>query len=262
MKERIQKIIARAGLASRREADAWVRDGLVTINGRPAVLGDKADAEKDAIKVSGKLLKSKSGGGAKGQNAIYFFYKPAGVISMLNEDRSGRATLREFFDKVPERLFPVGRLGFNQEGLVILTNDGDFSEALLKRKTLLRTFHVKTSDVPDSSTLEKLRRSARMEKVRISPVSAEVIRRFARNAIVEWTAQGPSTMDVKLFFEHRGVRVEKVALMSIGLRDADKGGVAAIISVDGLQPGQWRKLAPKQADALRAIVSPTRVVAS
>lgn len=255
MKERVQKIIAQAGLASRREADAWVRDGLVTINGKVAVLGDRAEAGKDAIKVSGKLLKTPTAEARKTQRAIYLFYKPSGVISMLAEDRSGRPTLREFFEHSKERLFPVGRLGFQQEGLLLLTNDGDLAQAMVKRKNLIRTFHVKTSDVPDATTLARLKRGARMDQMRISPLDAEVLQKFSRNALIAWTAQGPSNMDVKLFFEHRGVRVEKVTLFALAHRrgEGGKGPVAELISVEGLRPGQFRKLSADQVHQLQAI---------
>lgn len=226
--ERIQKIIARAGLASRREADEWVSQGLVTVNGKIAKLGDKADASKDAIKVNGKLLH------AIEEPAYYLFNKPWGVICMVQQDRSGRDTLADFIDRIPERVFPIGRLGFTQEGLVILTNDGDFSEYMLKKADVTRTFHVKTSDLPEPAALDRLARPARMEGMHMVPTSVKVLKRYARNALIEWTAKGPSSMDVKLFFEHRSVRVEKVVLAAIDH-----------LSILGIPRGRWTKLAAK-----------------
>src|SRR4051812_35258736 len=109
--ERVQKILAQAGIASRRKAEEMITDGLVTINGKLAKLGDKADLTADAIKVKGKLLRSN----AKEAHVYYAFYKPRGVISMM-ADPEGRPTLAEYLGKVHARVFPVGRLDFMSEG--------------------------------------------------------------------------------------------------------------------------------------------------
>src|SRR3954464_4173740 len=121
MQERIQKILAQAGVASRRKAEELIVEGVVTVNGKPAKLGDKAEWGKDAIKVRGKLLLTK-------ESPIYLaFNKPKGVISSLS-DPEGRATLSEFLRPIKERIYPIGRLDFNSEGLILLTNDGEFAE--------------------------------------------------------------------------------------------------------------------------------------
>src|SRR5947209_7120382 len=116
--ERVQKVLAQAGIASRRKAEELISQGLVTINGKLAKLGDKAEFGKDAIKVKGKLLNSQA------EPLIYLaFNKPKGVISTLT-DPEGRSTLTDFLGKIKARVFPVGRLDFNSDGLLILTNDG------------------------------------------------------------------------------------------------------------------------------------------
>src|SRR4051794_31045073 len=109
--ERVQKILAQAGIASRRKAEELIEEGLVTINGKLAKLGDKAEMGKDAIKVKGKLL-------LQTESPVYLaLHKPKGVISML-ADPDGRATLSEFLRNVKGRVFPIGRLDFNSDGLI------------------------------------------------------------------------------------------------------------------------------------------------
>ncbi|HWO42109.1 MAG TPA: S4 domain-containing protein, partial [Candidatus Eisenbacteria bacterium] len=124
--ERLQKLIARAGLASRREAERWILEGRVSINGRVVTtLGAKADPATDSIKVDGKRLKLP-------QRFLYFaFHKPAGVITTLR-DPEGRPDLSSFLVQLGERrrVFPVGRLDFNSSGLLLLTNDGELARRL------------------------------------------------------------------------------------------------------------------------------------
>lgn len=126
MEERLQKLIARAGVASRRHAEELIRAGRVTVNGQVVTqLGSKADAERDHVKVNGKLLRFP-------EAKIYVaLYKPSGCVATMS-DPEGRPTLAEHLRGVPGRVFPVGRLGYHAEGLVLLTNDGALANRLLK----------------------------------------------------------------------------------------------------------------------------------
>src|SRR5439155_11767579 len=121
MLERLQKIIAHAGVASRREAEQMIREGRVTVNGHVVTeLGTKADAGRDHVKVDGKLV-------AKAEPHRYILlYKPKGVMTTV-EDPEGRRTVIDLIRGVRERIYPVGRLDFQSEGLVLLTNDGDLA---------------------------------------------------------------------------------------------------------------------------------------
>ena len=123
--ERLQKILAHAGIASRRKAEELIEQGLVTVNGKVAKLGDKADLTQDHVKVEGKLIH-------KMEEPIYLaFYKPKGVISMM-ADPENRPTLADYLNKVKARVFPIGRLDYNSEGILLLTNDGDLAEKIQK----------------------------------------------------------------------------------------------------------------------------------
>ena len=153
MLERLQKIIARAGIASRRHAEEYITSGLVTVNGQTITeLGSKADASRDHIKVSGKLLRPAS-------TLVYLLLnKPAEVVSTMS-DPEGRPSLRDFLHGIPERVFPVGRLEYHSTGLVLLTNDGDLANRVLQSNVLRQTYHLKLKTLLTFAEIETLARS-------------------------------------------------------------------------------------------------------
>lgn len=162
MEERLQKIIARAGIASRRRAEEMISSGLVTVNGRVVTeLGTKADATRDHIKVSGKLLRPEA------ERVYLLLHKPPEVVSTMS-DPEGRRSLHEFLHGVPERVFPVGRLEYHAAGLVLLTNDGDLANRILQAHYLPQTYHLKLKSLLTFEEIENLGRStgARISRLR------------------------------------------------------------------------------------------------
>ncbi len=155
MLERLQKIIARAGIASRRHAEEFITSGLVTVNGQTVTeLGSKADASRDHIKVSGKLLRP-----ASASNLVYLILnKPPEVVSTMS-DPEGRPSLRDFLHGVPERVFPVGRLEYHSTGLVLLTNDGDLANRILQSNDLRQTYQLKLKTLLTFAEIENLSRA-------------------------------------------------------------------------------------------------------
>jgi 23S rRNA pseudouridine2605 synthase len=153
MLERLQKIIARAGIASRRHAEEFITSGLVTVNGQTVTeLGSKADASRDHIKVSGKLLRPAS-------NLVYLLLnKPPEVVSTMS-DPEGRPSLRDFLHGVSERVFPVGRLEYHSTGLVLLTNDGDLANRILQSNDLRQTYQLKLKTLLTFAEIESLSRA-------------------------------------------------------------------------------------------------------
>jgi 23S rRNA pseudouridine2605 synthase len=162
MLERLQKIIARAGIASRRRAEELITSGLVTVNGQTvSELGSKADASRDHIKVSGKLLRPAT-------DRVYLLLnKPQEVVSTLS-DPEGRPTLRDFLHGISERVFPVGRLEYHSTGVVLLTNDGDLANRILQSNNLRQTYHLKLKTLLTFSEIETLSRAtgARISRLR------------------------------------------------------------------------------------------------
>lgn len=162
MEERLQKIIARAGIASRRHAEEMMASGLVTVNGRIVTeLGTKADQSRDHIKVAGKLLRPDS------ERVYLLLHKPPEVVSTLS-DPEGRRSLRDLLHGISERVFPVGRLEYHSSGLVFLTNDGDLANRILKARNLPQVYQLKLKSLLTFEEIETLSRTtgARISRVR------------------------------------------------------------------------------------------------
>ena len=157
MNERLQKIIARAGIVSRRRAESLILEGAVTVNGRVVrELGTRADPARDHIKVNGKLIRPEP-------LEYYMINKPRGVLSSVS-DPEGR---RVITDLVPSsaRLYPAGRLDYNSEGLIILTNDGELARSITRAGKLAKVYQIKVQGVPDDEKLERLRKGVRIDGV-------------------------------------------------------------------------------------------------
>src|SRR5438094_9385754 len=151
MEERLQKIIAAAGLTSRRKAERLIVEGRVRVNGKLVEeLGSKADPERDHIKVDGKLLRPLRG------HVYLLLNKPPGYVSTVS-DPQGRRTVVSLLHGVKERVYPVGRLDYHSSGLLLLTNDGDLANLLMSRASAVpRTYHVKLEGRPELRALAKL----------------------------------------------------------------------------------------------------------
>jgi len=153
MLERLQKIIARAGVASRRHAEELITSGLVTVNGQTITeLGSKADASRDHIKVSGKLLRPPS------ERVYLLLHKPAEVVATMS-DPEGRTSLRDLLRAAPARVFPVGRLEYHSSGAVFLTNDGELANRILRSHRLAQTYELKLKSLLTFAEIETLSRS-------------------------------------------------------------------------------------------------------
>jgi 23S rRNA pseudouridine2605 synthase len=230
--ERVQKILAQAGITSRRKAEELILEGSVTINGQPAKLGDKAEWGKDAIKVNGKLL-------TRPEEPIYVaFHKPRSVISMM-EDPEGRPTLADYLSKIKSRLFPIGRLDFNSEGLILLTNDGGFGELVQRRDDIPRVYEVKVKGRPTEEMLDRIRRGAKVGGRFIKPHSVLVAETLTQKVKIEVVLMGAGALDLKALFEERGFLVDRVVRIAIGH-----------LSIVGIAPGEFKILKTSQIEAL------------
>ena len=159
MEERLQKIIARAGIASRRHAEELIASGFVTVNGQVVTeLGTKADESRDHIKVNGKLLR------AQAARVYLILHKPPEVVATMS-DPEGRRSLRDFLHSVRERVFPVGRLEYHASGLILLTNDGELANLILQSHHLPQTYHIKIKSL---LTFEEMGELSRAIGVRIA----------------------------------------------------------------------------------------------
>lgn len=234
MEQRIQKILAQMGVASRRKAEGLIEEGRVTVNGKIATIGMKADPAKDHIKVDGKLL-------TKPEPKIYLmFNKPTGVVTSLF-DPEGRPTVKDFLKGIKYRVFPVGRLDYNSEGLLLITNDGDFAYSILHpSKRIPKTYVVKVKGTIDEITMDKLREGIRLEDGLTAPAKVKKIRQSDSNSWVEITIYEGRKRQIRRMFEkvgHPVIRLKRIAIDGIKIGD--------------LKPGEIRHLTSEEIKRLR-----------
>lgn len=237
--ERLQKIIAHAGFASRREAEVMIREGRVTVNGDVVTeLGSRANAARDHIKVDGKLI-------TRAETHRYILlYKPKEVMTTV-EDPQGRRTVIDLIRGVRERIYPVGRLDFHSEGLVLLTNDGDLAYKVSHPKHgSVKTYHVKVRGVPEERIVEKLERGITIEGKRTLPCQIARMKTTGRrddegNSWFEVKLREGRTQQIRKMFQAVGHPVSKLRRVAIGP-----------ISDPKLTPGVWRELTKQEVKML------------
>jgi pseudouridine synthase len=238
VQERLQKIIAAAGIASRRHAEQLIAAGEVTVNGKVVTeLGTKADPETDHIKVRGKLINPSL---EKREKVYVLLNKPRGYLSSVT-DPEGRPTVVELLPASLGRLYPVGRLDFNTEGLLLLTNDGDFTNFITSaRNKVEKVYEAKVKGVPDELAIERLRRGVTLEDG--MPTAPAKIRRLGEtetNAWFEILLHEGKNQQIRRMFDLIGHSVLKLRRSRIGfLRD------------DELKPGKWRRLSEDEVKLL------------
>jgi 23S rRNA pseudouridine2605 synthase len=239
MHERLQKIIAHAGFASRREAEAMIREGRVTVNGRVvSELGSKADADRDHVKVDGRLI-------TKAEPHRYIIiYKPKEVMTTV-DDPQGRRTVLQLVRGVRERIYPVGRLDYHSEGLVLLTNDGELAfKVSHPTHGSVKTYNVKVRGVPEERIVDKLRRGITLDGKRTLPCDIERIKTTGRgedegNSWFEVKLREGRTQQIRKMFQAVGHPVSKLRRVAIGP-----------ISDPKLTPGVWRELTKSEVRML------------
>lgn len=241
--ERLQKILARAGLASRREAERWILEGRITVNGAVVrKLGSQADPAKDSIKVDGKRVK------AAAAPLYYAFHKPPGIITTLN-DPEHRPDLTPFLARLGEkrRVFPVGRLDYNTTGLLLLTNDGELALRLTHpRFGVKKLYQVKLSACPTEEDLTRLRKGIRLDDGMTAPARVRVIEKLKKNAWVEIEVHEGRKREVRRMFEALGYFVEKLIRIRVGP-----------ILLGALAPGDLRSLSQIEIQLLKRAVGLT-----
>ena len=213
MKERLQKLIAQAGIASRRAAEELIRSGDVSVNGSTVTeLGTKADPEQDHIKVRGRLINPKLGHRSK---AYILVNKPKGYLSSA-ADPEGRKLVTDLV-KGHGRLHPVGRLDYNSEGLIILTNDGEFTNHVASSKTIPKIYEVKVKGLPNRNAINKLRQGLRLEDgFKTAPAEIRELKPTANNGWYEVTLYEGHNQQIRKMFDAIGYSVVKLRRTAIG----------------------------------------------
>ncbi len=244
--ERLQKILANAGVASRRKCEELIKEGKVAVNDIVITeLGAKADPATDVITVSGRPIRR--------ENKLYLlFNKPKGVITTMT-DPKGRSTVRDYLKGVKERVYPVGRLDYDSEGLLLLTNDGDLAHKLTHPKHHVpKTYHATVERVPHGNDLERLKKGIKLDDGMTAPAEAEYhdVDPDGKFATISITIHEGRNRQVRRMFEaihHPVTRLKRISF----------GGIA----LGGLQRGKYRKLTAEEIRKLRDVADGIVVLA-
>jgi 23S rRNA pseudouridine2605 synthase len=239
MPERLQKIISAAGIASRRKGEQLIAGGLVSVNGQVVTeLGSKADPEHDHIRVNGKLLH-----GAE-RHVYLLMNKPKGYVTTLH-DPEGRPTVLDLLRGVGARVYPIGRLDYASEGLLLLTNDGELADRLMKAASHVpKTYLVKVAGKPTTEGLSRLREGLfiptdKGRRVKTAPAKVNPIRE-ADNPWYEVTLIEGRNRQLRHMFEEIGHHVEKIKRVRYGPLELD------------VHPGKFRRLTPEEVLRLKS----------
>jgi 23S rRNA pseudouridine2605 synthase len=240
--ERLQKIMAACGVASRRKAEEIIAAGRVTLNGAVVVeLGTKADPERDKICVDGKPLKAP-------ERLLYFLLnKPKGYVTTVS-DPEGRLTVIELMKNCPERVYPVGRLDYASEGLLLMTNDGALAQKLMKAGSHVpKTYLVKVSGKPGERAIERLRAGMEIEledgrRVMTSPAKIRLVEDGA-NPWYEVILIEGRNRQIRRMFQRVGFNVEKIKRVQLGPLVLD------------VAPGKYRALTKREVEQLKNLAT-------
>jgi len=234
MEERLQKFMARAGVGSRRYCEELIKEGRVKVNGRVVTeLGTKVDPDNDVVEVDGNPVRPK-------QEKLYIIInKPSGFITSVR-DQYGRPTVIDLLGDVSSRVYPVGRLDFNTEGLLLLTNDGELAFRLTHpRYRVKKTYVAEVEGHPVDTSLDKLRKGIMLEDGVTAPADVKILKQTRSSTLVEITIHEGRKRQVRRMFEtigHKVIRLKRTTIDGIGL--------------DKLPPGDFRHLSNKEIEML------------
>lgn len=237
MQERLNKLIAQAGIASRRGAEELIRNGEVTVNGEIITeLGTKANPATDHIKVRGKLINKKL---ERRENTYILLNKPKGYLSSA-ADPEGRKLVTDLV-KGFGKLHPVGRLDYNTEGLIILTNDGEFTNLVSSSKTIPKVYEVKVKGLPTEVAIKKLRRGLRLEDgFKTAPADIKILKPTDKNGWYEVTLYEGHNQQIRKMFDSIGHSVVKLKRTAIGHIKYDRLPVGAYRELDAEEIKQFK----------------------
>ncbi|MBQ9211943.1 MAG: rRNA pseudouridine synthase [Clostridia bacterium] len=234
---RLQKYLALCGVASRRRAEQMILDGLVQVNGLTVrEMGVQVDEEKDRVSVSGELVRPEA------EKHYLAYYKPIGEVTTVS-DPEGRPTVMDKFRDYPVRLFPVGRLDFDSEGLILLTNDGDLMNRLLHPShEVSKVYLVKASNQVSEEEIRRLRAGVMIDDKLTSPAQVRLIRREAFDTVLLISIHEGRNRQVRKMLEAIGHQVVSLKRVEFGP-----------ISLGDLPRGQWRRLTEREVAKLQAL---------
>lgn len=222
---RLQKLISQAGLASRRQAEKWIEAGAVKVNGVPANLGDRADLSVDQVEVNGQLLTTAE------EKVTVLLNKPRGYVSTLSDPENRRLVI-DLVSDIPQRLFPIGRLDYNTEGLLLLTNDGELAQQISHPSHHVdKTYLVKVRGDVSSVMIKKLEKGLLLDDGKTAPAKVKIVRKVGLNCWFELTIHEGKNRQVRRMCEALGLSVVRLKRIRLNFLD-----------LDGVETGQYRRL--------------------
>ena len=239
-KVRIQKIISQSGFCSRRKAEELIAQGRVKVNGRPCTLGDKALAGKDIITVDGERIM------VNNKRTLYYImlHKPRGYVTTMN-DELGRKCVTELVSDIPERVYPVGRLDKNSEGLLLLTNDGSFANDIMHpSRHVSKTYRVTVRPDINDDQLVALASGVEIDGRKTAECSVVVLDKVPGRVVLQMTIHEGRNRQIRKMCEAVGLEVARLKRTSIGP-----------LKLGMLKPGEYRELKPDELRAIRTAVT-------
>jgi len=238
MLERLNKFLAHAGVCSRREADRWIAEGRISVNGRLfQELGAKIDAAQDRVTANGKPVRGEE------ERPVYILLnKPAGRVVSV-KDPFGRPTVMDLLKHLPARVYPVGRLDLETEGALLLTNDGELALRLAHpRYGVTKTYEARVEGEPTEEALDKVRGGLFLEGRKTAPARVQVVRRSHRHATLKVEIHEGRKREIRKMFEAVGCPVDTLVRVDF-----------AGLTLEGLKPGQWRYLRTAEVKRLKSL---------
>ena len=234
MEDRLQKLLSAAGVCSRRRAEEYITAGRVTVNGRPASLGDRADPDRDEIALDGQpVVRSQT-------RMVLMLYKPRGVVTTLSDEK-GRRTVADLVKGCPARVWPVGRLDLDSEGLLLLTDDGDLTNALIHpRHEVEKEYLVWVTGCTEPG-LGALARPMKLDGQALRPAQVAVLRREGERTVLSVVIHEGKNRQIRRMCAACGMTVRRLKRVREGSLTLDRT----------LAPGQWRPLTPAETARLK-----------
>lgn len=227
---RIQKVLSEQGIASRRKVEEWITQGKIKVNGRPAVLGQKINPNRDIVAIDGERVYFQK----SSQKYYIMLHKPCGYVTTMS-DELGRKCVAELVEDVPERVYPIGRLDKDSEGMLLFTNDGDFAHRLLHPSHQVDKVYLVTVRGDIRGAAERLMAITELDGEPIAPARAQELSRHEGQALLRVTIHQGKNRQIRRMCAGLGLHVEK-------LQRVEEDG----LRLDDLPIGKWRYLTAQE----------------
>ncbi len=240
---RLQKMLADCGVASRRKSEQLIADGQVKVNGKTAQIGDKVDPYKDKVFVAGKRITA----AAKKKYRYIMLHKPRGYITTM-DDEMGRKCVAELVADIDDRIYPVGRLDRESEGMLLMTNDGAFANTVTHpKKHIYKIYRVTVRPGITEEQIIKFETGMEIDGYKTAPAEVRVVKKEEGRAVLEIVLREGRNRQIRKMCEQLGIEVARLKRVAIGQ-----------VKLGMLQPGKWRDLTPEEVKKLTADPNPSR----